>query len=206
MRTIIYTVAAGLSLGLVAPDAGEAQGRLGDRVRGTVQDTRTRGTDAGRDTRDRRDDRDRDARRDNRGDSRLGDRVNGRQQGGPPFCSNGQGHPVHGMRWCREHGWATAVVWQRAPWGEVRMNNPQRAGRADVGRSVLVDILGQGAWGRVEAQRRALGLTDALIGRWTRENDGTAVLRLSAGGVPVAEFIDRGGNGLAEVVRINTGR
>lgn len=26
--------------------------------------------------------------------------------GGPPFCQNGNGHPVHGWRWCVEKGYA----------------------------------------------------------------------------------------------------
>lgn len=28
-----------------------------------------------------------------------------RANGGPPFCRNGQGHPVHGRRWCEEKGY-----------------------------------------------------------------------------------------------------
>ncbi len=24
---------------------------------------------------------------------------------GPAFCRNGQGHPVHGLEWCRQRGW-----------------------------------------------------------------------------------------------------
>jgi hypothetical protein len=30
-------------------------------------------------------------------------RVAGREQG-PPFCQNGQGHPVHGRQWCVQRG------------------------------------------------------------------------------------------------------
>jgi hypothetical protein len=205
MRTTIFAVTAGLALGMTVPAAADAQGRVGDRITGRAQEAQARGVDQRRDERGGRD-----ARQDARGsrdDVRLGDRLNGRQQGnGPAFCANGRGHPVHGMRWCQEKGWASAVVWRRATWDGVRLSNPQRAGRADVGRAVLIDILGQGAYGRVDAQRRALGLTDALTGRWTRGQDGSAVLRLSAGGVPVAEFIDRGANGFADVIRVNAGR
>jgi hypothetical protein len=28
-----------------------------------------------------------------------------RNGNGPPFCRNGQGHPVHGRQWCRDKGW-----------------------------------------------------------------------------------------------------
>ena len=27
--------------------------------------------------------------------------------GGPPFCENGNGHPVHGWRWCAEKGYGS---------------------------------------------------------------------------------------------------
>lgn len=29
----------------------------------------------------------------------------GKQGKGPAFCRNGQGHPVHGWRWCEDKGW-----------------------------------------------------------------------------------------------------
>jgi hypothetical protein len=207
MRGMILTMAAGLAFGAAVPLDAAAQGRVGDRLGGRAEEARARGVEQQRrGEADRRDER-RGA--DARADARLGDRIGGRsddrRQGGPPFCSNGRGHPVHGMQWCRDRGFASAVIWRRAPWEDVRLSNPQRASRSDVGRAVLIDILGQGAYGRVDAQRRALGVTDALTGRWIRQADGSAVLRVTAGGVPIAEFIDRQGNGRADFVRINAG-
>ena len=29
----------------------------------------------------------------------------GKKGNGPAFCRNGQGHPVHGWRWCEDKGW-----------------------------------------------------------------------------------------------------
>lgn len=59
----------------------------------------------GREDRDRDDDDDRwDVYDDDRrGADRSSDRGNGERRG-PPFCRNGEGHPVHGMEWCRDRG------------------------------------------------------------------------------------------------------
>jgi hypothetical protein len=224
MRAILYVIAAGLALTATSPLDAHAQARRGDRVGDHIRDrttaTRTHGSDAqrrgGHDRHRERDHRidERHRQRDHRVDERrrqgerdrFGDRVV--QQQGPPFCRNGRGHPVHGMRWCHERGFATGRVlrWDRAPWEDVILRNPRRAERTHVGRAVLSGILGGGVYGRVDAHRRSLGLTDALVGRWERDTAGVGVLRLFAGGVPVAEFIDRTGNGRADIVRINTGR
>lgn len=37
-------------------------------------------------------------------DRRRGNARGSRRGDGPPFCRNGQGHPVHGMAWCRARG------------------------------------------------------------------------------------------------------
>jgi hypothetical protein len=140
---------------------------------------------------------------------RSGDAGRAQQQQartqGPPFCANGQGHPVHGREWCRQKGWATGTRWERAPWDDVVLRNPRRAERQSVGGATLGDILGDVVFGRVDAQRRALGVREPLAGRWTQEN-GLHILRVHAGGVPVAEFVDRTGNGRVELVRVNRGR
>jgi hypothetical protein len=87
----------------------------------------------------------------------------------------------------------------------VVLRNPRRAERQSVGGATLGDILGDVVFGRVDAQRRALGVREPLAGRWTQEN-GLHILRVHAGGVPVAEFVDRTGNGRVELVRVNRGR
>lgn len=40
-----------------------------------------------------------------RDDIRNRYRLNQRRGNGPPFCRNGQGHPVHGRQWCIDKGW-----------------------------------------------------------------------------------------------------
>jgi hypothetical protein len=233
MRAIVFTAAAALALG-AAPLELNAQARAGDRVQGRAEDARTRGAQqrgpTSRDDRARAAERDR---RDERGSARdqrsrsdrgsasgratdrRGDWENDRRGGrddrygqargnGPPFCNTRQGHPVHGQRWCQEKGFGSR--WERATWGDVILRNPRRAERQNVGGGTLGDILGDVVFGRVDSHRRAMGITQGLVGRWERDSAGHGVLRVSAGGVPVAEFIDQSGNGRAEIVRINRGR
>jgi hypothetical protein len=219
MRALILGVAAGLALtAFWAPADAYAQGRIGDRVGTRVEDARARGVDS-RNPRERRDDRydprrdrrddrydPRRDRRDDRYDQRRDSRVQQRNAG-PPFCRNGVGHPVHGMRWCYEKGYSSRPIrWERATWGDITMRNPRRAERGSAGRVLLGDILGESIYGRVDAQRRALGVTEPLLGRWHRDPAGMYVLQLTAGGVPIAEFVDRGGNGRVDIVRVNRGR
>lgn len=54
---------------------------------------------------------------DRRGES---DRRNERR--GPPFCRNGEGHPVHGMQWCRDKGFGSDYggILGRLPGGDQR--------------------------------------------------------------------------------------
>lgn len=56
----------------------------------------------------RRDDDRRDDRRDRRAIERYEDRR-GEADRGPPFCRNGQGHPVHGRQWCVDKGFGLGV-------------------------------------------------------------------------------------------------
>ena len=68
------------------------------------------------DRRDREERRDRDRDRDDDpwaiGDD--DDRDRGRsargEDRGPPFCRNGEGHPVHGRQWCRDRGFEPSSV------------------------------------------------------------------------------------------------
>lgn len=72
------------------PSLASAQGR-GNGGRADVENRRER---------DRNDDRD-----DDRYDDRYDDDRDSRRGEGPPFCRNGEGHPVHGWEWCEEKGY-----------------------------------------------------------------------------------------------------
>lgn len=59
------------------------------------------------------------------------------QGNGPPFCRNGNGHPVHGRQWCIDKGWGLGSnrgVWDVGP--DDRRIPPPRDRR-----SILDDIL-----------------------------------------------------------------
>lgn len=44
-----------------------------------------------------------------------GDEQGEEGPGGPPFCRNGTGHPVHGMQWCREREFGQGGVGRGGP-------------------------------------------------------------------------------------------
>lgn len=118
-----------------------------------------------------------------------------RRGGGPPFCRDGRGHPVHGTDWCRDKGWDDdGRLWQRASWPEVIFKEPAREDRA-LDRRGLIDVVGDIVLGRVDERSRYLGLTDTLAGRWVKTPDGGAVLQVKSGAVPVAELTDADGDG-----------
>lgn len=145
-------------------------------------------------------DRDRDDcddRRDRRDDDRY------RQGSGPKFCQSGQGHPVHGRAWCRQKGWENASM-RNTGWGDVILRRP-RSSQNDLGRSVLMDILGRTVYGRFDSQRSRLGLDSGLTGQW-RDSSAGSVLNLYASGIQIGQILDRNRDGRADVVYMNYGR
>ena len=45
--------------------------------------------------------------------SRSDVRSESERAGGPPFCRSGEGHPVHGRRWCEEKGYGLGIDFGR---------------------------------------------------------------------------------------------
>ena len=119
-----------------------------------------------------------------------------RKGGGPKFCQNGQGHPVHGMAWCRAKGWDNRYSLRNVGWGDVILRRPRYDTRGDLGRSILEGILGRRVYGRFDDQRLRLGERAPLVGYWTETRSGS-VLDLFAGGVQVGQLIDRDRDGRA---------
>lgn len=98
-RTLM--VAALAAILMAVPATADAQGR-GNGKKGNDNDR-----DRDRPELIRRGDHDRDADR--------------RESRGPEFCRNGQGHPVHGMQWCRDKGFG-----QDRDWGILRRDDDRR--------------------------------------------------------------------------------
>jgi hypothetical protein len=121
------------------------------------------------------------------------DRDRGQRRGnGPPFCRNGQGHPVHGMEWCRRKGWS------EAGWGNVIFRDRLPSNRS-VDQPRVRDILGSVILDRLSQHSRLLGASGPIEGR-TLMVGGASVLQLRAGGIPLAELTDRNGDGRVDLV------
>jgi hypothetical protein len=87
------------------------------------------------------------------------DRAQGARRGnGPPFCRNGQGHPVHGMEWCRRKGWS------QAGWDNVIFRNPLPSNRR-IEQPTVRDILGPVILGRLTDHSRRLGASEPISAR-----------------------------------------
>lgn len=147
-------------------------------------------------------------RSDRRGDQRNRGKA-GKQKAGPPFCQNGQGHPVHGRQWCREKGFGTGSIldtrWETRGWEDVILRGPRgqerRPGAVD--RGGLIEILGDVMYGRLVGESSALGATQPLAGRWLHGDGGAGVLQIRSGALPVAELTDLNGDGRVDAVLIS---
>ncbi|HEX6939790.1 MAG TPA: hypothetical protein VF158_10290 [Longimicrobiales bacterium] len=126
-------------------------------------------------------------------------RDRGRRAGGPKFCRNGEGHPVHGRRWCVEKGFGLGSGWRRVGWGDIVFGTVGRPG-GSFGRGTLIDILGDVVFGRlVDAGGRAGG--GALEGRWLRAGrHGGHALQVRVGARPLAELTDLDGDRRVDAV------
>ena len=178
-----------------------------------VPDLPACGGDAARDRErypegERRDRTDQDDRRDTREGARSARDGRGREArrgNGPPFCRNGEGHPVHGRQWCRDKGWG-GDVWRDVSWGDVILDPRERTRTRDrdrLDRGGLLDVLGDVVLGRLDAQSRALG-GGALTGRWVEGR--TSVLQVRAGDAPLAELMDADRDGRIDRILVRAHR
>lgn len=157
---------------------------------------------------DRGDARDRRARdRDRRGPDFQRGSAAGARGGGPPFCRNGEGHPVFGMSWCREKGFGVgrASRWEPVSWRDVILRVPERQRRDRTLRNRdLIDILGDVVLGRIIAEGGTAGTREPVTGRWLQPDRSRGmVLQIRAGGVPLAELTDLNGDGRADAVLLH---
>jgi hypothetical protein len=123
---------------------------------------------------------------------------------GPKFCQNGQGHPVYGMAWCRQKGYGNYSM-RDTGWRDVILRRPRYGAQGDLSSSALQQVLGRNVYNRFEDQAYRLGVRSPLEGRWLDMTNGS-VLNLFAGGLQIAEIVDRNRDGRADVVRLNYGR
>lgn len=192
---------------LPACRAAEDEARDGDAQRDTRDRTRERAGD-----RTRQRDGGWDANRRQGGDDRWEDSRDdddARRGNGPPFCRNGQGHPVHGRQWCRDKGWDDRADrqggWQDVSWEDVIFGrgDADRERTRSLDRGGLLDVLGDVVLGRLERQGRSSG-DGALTGRWVEGR--TRVLQVRAGDRPLAELLDADRDGRVDRVLLHTPR
>ena len=215
-RSMFAWMTAGLLVAVVAPASAQTR----DRDTGWWP---WAGADWERDRRDRDD-------RDDRGDRDRHDRYDrdreAKKGGGPPFCRNGQGHPVHGRRWCEEKGWGSSRRvedvfrrdsnrddrdrrdsrnggWGEVSWEDVILRRPTSTNRR-LEQQTLRDILGATVLGRLSTHASRLGARGALDGRLVNVSGGS-VLQLRAGGVPLAELTDLDRDGHFDLVLLREG-
>lgn len=173
MSRIGFALLALLTLAVVGPNDLDAQGRGQQR---------------------------RDADRDRAGDvwDVLGGRADtrdDRQGGGPPFCQNGQGHPVHGRQWCRDKGYGTG-----SGLDDIIFRNPRRDGRLNQGG--ILEQIGDVVFGRVQQRSYELGARDPLYGTWSAPRGGGQMLTIRSGNQIIAELIDQTLDGRVDVFRL----
>jgi hypothetical protein len=138
----------------------------------------------------------------------------GARGGGPPFCQNGQGHPVHGWSWCVSHGFGPAWYgpaflrgWDGVQWNDARFRD-RRAVPQDqwFGQADLVAILGEGLLGRLMDEGRARGPSQPMRARWVRQGFDGLALEVRAGDVPIAYLHDATRDGRVDRVYLRPRR
>ncbi|HEX6134106.1 MAG TPA: hypothetical protein VFZ24_09085 [Longimicrobiales bacterium] len=161
----------------------------------------------------RRNDRDRDYERDRRyerrddpwgvilgrRDDRYDDRYGSYKRNGPPFCRNGQGHPVHGRQWCRDKGYGLGRDRYDDIWGDI-VYRDRRYDNRTMNRSILERVLGSVVLGRFDSYGRSYYGSGSLNGRWL--DNRASVLQLYVGSTPIARLIDSNWDGRVDSVSL----
>jgi hypothetical protein len=127
----------------------------------------------------------------------------------PAFCRSGAGHPTAGRQWCLAQGFGLGRdrgTWGTARMGEIVFRTRQRESGRELGHGALEQAIGPAVLARLEARSRMLGAREPLTGRWLPTGDGGHALFIRSGIVPVAELVDRTGNGRVDLVLLNMRR
>lgn len=141
---------------------------------------------------------------------RLGDRPP--TSGSPAFCRSGAGHPVWGREWCLDKGFGLGVgersIWSRSTIDDVIFKRRPEA-QITLDRGGLIEVLGDIVLGRLAVQSLALGYDEPLVGRWVytpQEPQAPWILRVNAGDVAVAEFVDADRDSDVDVLYVSQAR
>ncbi len=126
--------------------------------------------------------------------------------GAPAFCRSGAGHPVYGRQWCLEKGFGLGGTyrWGRAGWDSIPLSRRYGAGTV-ITQPTLAQVLGSVILGRLAERAQLLGAAGPLTGRWLTPAGGGSAVTIRAAGIPLAELVDRNGDGRADLVLLNLG-
>ena len=106
---------------------------------------------------------------------------------------------------CNQSGYGYGSSMRNVGWNDVVLRQPRYGIRdGQLGTSLLEQVLGRSVFSRFDQQRYRLGVRAPLIGQWQRTSSGS-LLNLFAGGLRVAEILDRNYDGRADVVLLNYG-
>jgi hypothetical protein len=110
----------------------------------------------------------------------------------PAFCRSGAGHPVWGRQWCLDKGFGLGSddrwIWSRRDVDDIVFL--RRVNRAELGRNVLIDVLGDVVFGRLALHALTLGFTEPLVGMWIAQPQAPRLLLINSGDYAVAELVD----------------
>lgn len=124
---------------------------------------------------------------------------------GPPFCREGDGHPVHGRTWCVQKGFRLGAntVWREADWGGLTLRSVRQSG--SIPQTLLEVVVGAEVLDRLEDQRRRLDAGSAMSARWLAAEGGGTVLQVFSGRTPIAELADWNRDGRVDLLLLNHG-
>ncbi len=139
--------------------------------------------------------------------------------GGPPFCQNGQGHPVHGFAWCVSKGFAPAWHgpaflrgWESVRWDDARFRHRQPV-RYDqwLGQGDLVTIVGEVLLGRLIGDTRPRTRStrtqaQPVRARWVQQGFDGHALEIRVGDAPIAYLHDATRDGRIDRVYLRPDR
>lgn len=138
----------------------------------------------------------------------------GARGGGPPFCQNGQGHPVHGWSWCVSKGWAPAHQgpvflrgWDTRRWDDARFRHRQPV-RYDqwLGQGDLASVVGDVVLQRLAGEGRTRGHSQPVRARWIQQGFDGVALEVRAGNTPIAYLHDSTRDGRVDRVYLRPRR
>lgn len=126
---------------------------------------------------------------------------------GSAYCRDNNGRVVRDIEWCRETGRRISYEDRGTVGniGDIILRRPRDGAQRVLSYGTLQQVLGSGVLSRIDQQRYQLGYNGNLTGRWYDASSGSE-LDLFAGGLQIAQLLDRNRDGRVDVVRWTNGR